>query len=202
VREKTPRQTNAAMSEATTRALVDAARRLFGVHGFAEAPIDDIVRPLGLTKGALYHHFGNKQGLFEAVVQSIDREVEAEIERVTAPMKHPLPRLLSGLRVYVEALSQPENLRILLLDAPAIFGLEISREFERDSIIQPLRQSLDELRATSGGLSLDAEVCAHFLHGSIVEAAFWVREQAEPEPALARVMDSLSQLLRGLFPGQ
>src|SRR3954451_18091982 len=67
---------------AETRAkLIAAARKAFGEKGYAEASMDDFTAEAGLTRGALYHHFGDKKGLFEAVARQIDAEMA---ERLTA----------------------------------------------------------------------------------------------------------------------
>jgi len=63
----TRKEENAA---ATRAALVDGARRLFAARGYADVAIDEIVAGARVTKGALYHHFDDKQALFRAVVEA------------------------------------------------------------------------------------------------------------------------------------
>jgi len=64
---------------AETRAkLIDAARRAFGTFGYADASMDDLTAQVGLTRGALYHHFGGKPGLLAAVRQG-DRAKGSQI---------------------------------------------------------------------------------------------------------------------------
>ncbi|HVT41686.1 MAG TPA: helix-turn-helix domain-containing protein, partial [Acidimicrobiales bacterium] len=64
-----------AQGDATRATLVGAARELFGAQGYAETSIDEIVARAGLTKGAVYHHFEGKEGLFTAVFEQVYREV-------------------------------------------------------------------------------------------------------------------------------
>ena len=66
-------------SKATRAALIATARRLFAEHGYAAVPAGEIVAEAGLTRGALYHHFQDKQGLFEAVFVELEEELGAEI---------------------------------------------------------------------------------------------------------------------------
>ena len=70
---------------AETRAkLVAAARHAFGTVGYAEASMDDFTAAAGLTRGALYHHFGDKKGLLQAVIAEIDAEMSARLNAVSS----------------------------------------------------------------------------------------------------------------------
>lgn len=52
----------------TRKKLIQVARRAFGEYGYADTSMDKLTAEAGLTRGALYHHFGDKKGLFAAVV--------------------------------------------------------------------------------------------------------------------------------------
>ena len=70
---------------AKTRAkLIAAGRHAFGRIGYAEASMDDFTGEAGLTRGALYHHFGDKKGLLQAVLLEIDAEMTERLNKVSA----------------------------------------------------------------------------------------------------------------------
>ena len=70
---------------AETRAkLIDAARQAFGTVGYAGASMDDFTSAAGLTRGALYHHFGDKKGLLQAVIATIDAEMSQRLCAISA----------------------------------------------------------------------------------------------------------------------
>ena len=48
---------------------------LFGGRGYVDTSIEEVVARAGLTKGAVYHHFDGKEGLFRAVFEQVYREV-------------------------------------------------------------------------------------------------------------------------------
>lgn len=57
--------------ESTRQRLLEAAHREIYEHGFQAASLDRILANTGLSKGALYHHFGTKQALGIAVVNEV-----------------------------------------------------------------------------------------------------------------------------------
>src|SRR4051812_12979287 len=69
------RTAKATKAEATRRALIASGRTLFGSQGYANTSVDEVVRDAGVTKGALYHHFKDKDDLFRAVVEEVKLEV-------------------------------------------------------------------------------------------------------------------------------
>ncbi|WP_431681760.1 TetR/AcrR family transcriptional regulator [Kitasatospora sp. KL5] len=55
---------------------VEAAARLFAVHGFEGTSVDDLVGALGVHRGSLYKVFGSKRGLYLAALRRhLDRDV-------------------------------------------------------------------------------------------------------------------------------
>ena len=63
------------MVEETRAKLIQAARKAFATEGYAAASMDDLTAEAGLTRGALYHNFGDKKGLLQAVIDQIDAEM-------------------------------------------------------------------------------------------------------------------------------
>ena len=83
------------MIEETRAKLVAAARDAFGRQGYAQASMDELTASAGLTRGALYHHFGGKQGLLAAVVAQMDAEMDARLEQeLAAPLAEEELRLV------------------------------------------------------------------------------------------------------------
>src|SRR3712207_5212502 len=121
---------NAERSEATRTALVAAARRLFGERGYAAVGTEEIVRAAGVTRGALYHHFGGKRDLLEAVYRQVEGEVTQRIaERILEEAaESPLAGMRRGAALFIEVCAEPEVQRIVLLDAPAVLGWDLWRE--------------------------------------------------------------------------
>lgn len=116
----TKRRTNPERSSTTRAALIAAGRNAFIARGYAGTGTPDLVEAAGLTRGALYHHFADKQGLFRAVVEAESAAV-AEIEAV--PMEgSPIAALIAGGEAYLAAMAVPGRTRLLLIESPAVLG--------------------------------------------------------------------------------
>src|SRR5919201_6034320 len=89
-------RTQAERSEATRAALMTAARRLFARRGYAAVGTEELVRAAGLTRGALYHHFGGKRELFEAVYIRIEQELTERIAAGALGASDPLQPMRTG----------------------------------------------------------------------------------------------------------
>jgi AcrR family transcriptional regulator len=201
------RRSNAELSEATRRILLAEARSAFATHGYADAPIEPVVAAAGLTKGALYHHFGSKRGLFEAVLRDLDAELMRAIEARLPHGIATLDELLQACGAFLEATLDPGVRRILLLDAPAVLGYHATRSYDAQYSIAPIMVVLDALGERAAiAASLDREAMAHLIAGALYEAALWIGESKSPRRALERATGTLAALLTALAakpaPGQ
>src|SRR5271165_1439979 len=118
------RRTQAERAAETREALIGAARPLFAEHGFSEVALETIVRAAGVTRGALYHHFADKTELFAAVFEQVEAEVAARMGQaiVAANPTDPVEVMRRGADFWLDACSDPEVQRIVLVDAPAVLG--------------------------------------------------------------------------------
>lgn len=129
-----PRRTAAAAAD-TRAALVAAGRKLFAERGFSGASTGEISAFAKVTEGALFHHFGGKKDLFAAVFEQLEAELVATAEgaAIAARKGDPLDAFLAGCRVYLDFAERREFARIVMIDGPAVLGVEGWRE--RDSVL-------------------------------------------------------------------
>src|SRR5215210_3190579 len=114
----------AEQSEATRGKLIAVARELFAARSYRGVGTEEIVRRAGVTRGALYHHFRDKQDLFRAVFEEVERELTERTAQVAAGAADPRRALSEGANAFLDATLDPEVQRITLLDAPAVLGWE------------------------------------------------------------------------------
>lgn len=185
------------MSAETTARLVASARRAFAEHGYAETSMDALCAQAGVTRGALYHHFGGKEGLLEAVVRQIDREIGDRLKAEEARHADPWDAFCACCRLWLGQALDAEVQRVLLRDAPAVLGQRL-REIDEASSIAPLRDALAALM-TSGRLErTDPEAMARLINGALVDAALWIAASDRPEATHRAALDAVEVLLTGL----
>jgi AcrR family transcriptional regulator len=185
---------------AETRAkLIAAGRKAFGEVGFAEASMDSFTADVGLTRGALYHHFGDKKGLLEAVIVEMDAEMAERLRIRSAQAPTRWEGFVQEGIGYIEMALEPEVRRIMFRDAPAVLG-DPAAWPTANGCIEALKASLNELAAASEiAPDTDFEAIARLVSGASTAAAQWIASADAPETAVQRASDAYRQLVEGLL---
>jgi len=181
--------------------LISAARKAFAEKGFAAAAMDELTAAAGLTRGALYHNFGDKRGLLAAVVHQIDAEMAARAQQAAARAADPWEGLLAEGAAYIEMALDPEVQRIVLLDGPAVLG-DPSQWPSQNSCLQATRQTVARLIAEGVMKPVDAEAAARLLNGAALNAALWVAAGEAPEEVFPKAVAAFRELATGLLAGR
>lgn len=190
------RRTRAAMQE--TRALLLAtARQMFSEIGYAHTSMDDLTARAGLTRGALYHHFGDKKGLLAAVVEQLDAEMDERLRAITDTAENAWDGFRQRCRAYLEMALEPEIQRIVLRDARAVLGGG-SPEAQRHCI-ESMRQLIENLMLQGVLVQTQAQALAVLIYGSLAEATVWIAEAENGDTRLAQASQAFDLLLRGVL---
>jgi AcrR family transcriptional regulator len=198
-----PRSRRQLHAEDTRRAIIANARQQFGTSGFTNASLKAIALDAGVTIGAVYHHFTSKAQLFDEVFVDVEADLlavslAAAQRRPGAPLTE---RLLCSFDAYLTAIEDPALRRIVLIDAPAVLGVERCEDvfdtFGRSGIRSALVQAGKDGASVVGGV----DVAARLIFGALVAAT---GPGSGPRGRLARrdIMDGLAALLRAVVgPG-
>ncbi|KNY16838.1 TetR family transcriptional regulator [Shinella sp. SUS2] len=183
---------------AETRAkLIAAGRQAFGTVGYAAASMDDFTAGAGLTRGALYHHFGDKKGLLQAVVQQVDAEMSVRLNRISAEAPNRWQGFVEECVAYIEMALEPEIQRIMFRDGPAVLG-DISQWPTNNGCIAALSRSIERLKADGVMADIDTEAAARLINGASSHAALWIAKSDDPEETSKRAVKGFRTLLEGL----
>jgi len=186
------------MMEETRAKLVRAARRAFGARGYAAASMDELTAEAGLTRGALYHNFGDKKGLLQAVINEIDAEMLARMHAAHDRADSPWLGLLEEHVAYIEMALEPEVQRIVLLDGPAVLG-DPSRWPNQTACLRRTTQMVQALIDDGTLQCVDAEAAARLLNGAALNASLWIAAADDPHVVLAKAVETFRCLAAGLL---
>ncbi|KRR26646.1 TetR/AcrR family transcriptional regulator [Bradyrhizobium retamae] len=188
----------AQMVEETRAKLIQAARKAFATKGYAAASMDELTAEAGLTRGALYHNFGDKKGLLQAVIGQIDAEMVA---RMRAAQNQAETRWLGFLAegvAYIEMALEPEIQRIMLLDGPAVLG-DPSLWPNQTACLRATMQTIQALIDEGTVTPMDAEAAARLINGAALNASLWIAAADDPHAVFAKAVEAFRYLAVGLL---
>lgn len=194
------RPAKAAKAEATRRSLIAAARQLFGEQGYGSTSIDEVVRAAGVTKGALYHHFRDKDDLFRAVLEGVKRDVTDVVGEAfldAADQVDTTQSLVDGCLAYIDAHLDPAVQRITS-DARALLDASTRRSLDARYEVAVVRGAFR--RATRLGAVAPQPIAplAHIMAGALAEACALIAEAEDTAVAREEASHVITQLLAGL----
>lgn len=178
--------------------LISAARKAFAEKGYAAASMDELTADVGLTRGALYHNFGDKRGLLAAVVTQIDGEMAARAKEIGAKAESAWQGMLAEGAAYIEMALDPEVQRIVLLDGPAVLG-DPSKWPSQNSCLLATKRSVEQLLEKRVLKPVDPEAAARLLSGAALNAALWVAASDDPKDVLSKAIDAFRSMATGLL---
>jgi AcrR family transcriptional regulator len=146
--------------------VLDATKSIAASQGFHAVSIEAVARAAGITRPIVYGHFGDLQGLLEALVERESARALSQLAAVLPPVLdegNPRDQLLAAQRGYMEVVaSDPETWRLILMPtegAPAILRERI--ESGRAAVVAHLAQTV--AAGFGSARSPDPELTAHML---------------------------------------
>jgi AcrR family transcriptional regulator len=172
--------TKAEQTLRTRRAILDRARHLFATKGYAATGTEEIISELGITRGALYHQFGDKLGVFKAVIAEAYSEMTEHIKTRIQPLDNNWEQLVVGCQAFLEVAQQEELRRLMFIEAPAVLAADTLAEFDEYGF--GLLHASIQIAVQEGDLTpIDAEGFAHLVNGALNELAAWIAQSNDPQ---------------------
>ena len=194
------RQTQAERSETTRAALLSAAREMFAEHAYAGASSEAIVAAAGVSRGALQHHFVDKQSLFAAVYEQVEGEVVQATAEAGMAVGHddPLEVLRAGCHAYLDAVLDPAVQRICAIDGPAVLAPDVRNEITDRYALGLVREVVEQAVAQGEIDQAPVEPLTKMLLAAVVAAAQFVATAADHTTARAEAGRTVDLLLLSL----
>lgn len=181
----------------TARRVLEAAREVFAADGFAAASLDDIARRAGVTRGAVYHHYDGKSGLFRAVAEQLQAEVAARVVAEAERKADAAGQLRAGSHAFLDAITDDRAARVLLIDAPAVLGWTRWRELDAAASGRELREAVEALGTVRPEL---VDALTQQLSGAMNEAALWLADAGDDATAREAAHAALDLILDAVAP--
>lgn len=189
-------------AEATRAALIAAGRQLFVDKGYFATGTEEIVAAAGVgTRGALYHHFANKEALFLAVFLAVQEQVNSQAPS-PEDTDDALGALRTGLRSYLKSSLTGEVQRILMVDGPAVLGWQRWRELQVQFGLGSIRALLAKAVEQGAVAPQPLDVLSHVLLAAADEAAQFVANASDPRQARDDAIQVVDGLLQRLGPAR
>lgn len=197
---KVSRRTQADRTAATRAALIAAGRKLFAEHGFAGVGTESLVREAGVSRGALYHQFGDKTELFADVLAAVEAAVT---QRLVAGMpsggEADLVAIMTGaLEAWLDACEEPEVQRIVLIDGPSVLGWVRWRAICQHHVLGLIESVLARAAADGVLLPLPVKPLAHLLLAIADEAALYLAAANDRATARDEIVQIVDTMVRAL----
>jgi TetR/AcrR family transcriptional regulator, fatty acid metabolism regulator protein len=166
---------------ATRERILDGALDVFARKGYHRAIVDDIVRASGTSKGAVYHHFPNKEAVFVALVDDFAELLASRLAAAVDARHGALAKVDGALTAVLSTFADNERLaRLILLEAVSLGPAyqrkraEVTDRFAAliqgyldEAVADGSLPALDTRVATLAWLGAVNEIVVQWLHGGI-----------------------------------
>lgn len=182
-------------SRETRKLIIDKSRELFISDGFNNVSLNQIAESLGMTRGALYHHYKNKEDIFINVLEEVQKEVAEYIEQKALEEDDPWDQLVYGCIAFVRKATEEDVVKLLLIDGPSVIPWSKWKEMDNNNSTKTLIEQLDILRRNNLLDNLNINHSAHLISGALNELAIYI---ASGNTISNEEMEScITNLLRG-----
>jgi AcrR family transcriptional regulator len=198
------RRTQEERSAATRDALIAAARKLWGLRGYAEVGTPEIAAAAGVTRGAMYHQFADKAALFLEVVESVEQDVMARMGTLVAESgaTTPADAIRAAVDAWLDVSADPEVRQLMLLDAPSVLGWAGFRDVAQRYSLGMTEQLLTEAIRAGQLPRQPVRPLAHVLIGALDEAAMLIATAEDPKRTRGETRQVLHRLIDGMLARQ
>ncbi|GAA4537286.1 TetR/AcrR family transcriptional regulator [Mycobacterium paraffinicum] len=197
------RRTQEERSAATRDALIAAARKLWGLRGYAEVGTPEIAAVAGVTRGAMYHQFTDKATLFREVVEAVEQDVMARMGTLVADSgaTTPADAIRAAVDAWLEVSGDPEVRQLMLLDAPSVLGWAGFRDVAQRYSLGMTEQLITEAIRAGQLARQPVRPLAHVLIGALDEAAMLIATAEDPKRTRRETRQVLHRLIDGMLTG-
>jgi AcrR family transcriptional regulator len=179
--------------------IIAVARQLFATYGYLATSTEKVLARTGISRGALYHHFENKEALFAAVLEAVERDLAAGAAQNLGASPDPVEALRTALGSFLRRARDQEIRSIVLTDAHSVVGWQKWREIEERYGLGLLKTALARISESGRIAPAMVDVYAHIILASMIEIAFMISRSEDSAAEIERGTLAMNQLLERLL---
>ena len=182
----------------TIKKLIKVSKQFFTERGYDDTTLEDVAKEAGFTRGALYHHFGGKKGLFQAVLRDVLHDYFVQLEKKLEVLDNPWEKLLKFTYDFLQACTTPVISQIVIVDSPSILGMNVLVEMDEEFTMGLIKSILSELRNSKKNNSISVDIMANIIYGSTQQLGLYIAQQENPQKAFLESYSTMKLLFSSI----
>lgn len=178
----------------TKRKIIQHAQIMFAKNGYVDTRFDLIGEELGVTSGAMYHHFKNKKDVFDSVVQLSALKISEKVIKTAEAESEIIEGIIVGCLTFIKEVSSPRYSKIMLEDSISVLGWKRWKEIDESTSESTLVSAIKEIQ-----LKTNPVLVARFISGGTNELALWMTHQSNKTDAFKYVSDSVRNMVTSIL---
>jgi AcrR family transcriptional regulator len=167
-------------------AIAGAAMQAFTDHGYAATKMVDIARRAGMSVGALYQHFNNKEAIFVSIMEEASEQLITRMRGVAGAVVKPAERLAKLIETMLRFVEENRGMFLVFhqladADRARCHSMVEMAESTRDDVLAMYRAAIGEAIAAKtlrSDVAIDDQLA--FVTGTVhgfLEA--WIRSDGK-----------------------
>jgi AcrR family transcriptional regulator len=171
----------------TKERLLKAALDVFSEQGYTAASVEEIASRAGMTKGAVYYWFRDKEDLARDLQKKLWTDIAIEAQRDLAPDARTAENIKQAFRAYLRSLHHHAHARFFLRDCWAVPSLEVAGREQHEAEVVLIMRQVEEGIARGDLVPVDPETLTRVLLGAFAEATLHVLTNGSADDAIVVV---------------
>jgi len=182
----------------TVKKLIGVSKQLFTERGYDNTTLEDVAKMAGLTRGALYHHFGGKKGLFQAVLENVLYDYFVQLEKKLMAFQNPWEKLLEFTYDFLKACTTPVISQIVIVDSSSVLGMNVLVEIDEEFTMGLIKNILSELKNSKKNIPINIDIIANIIYGSTQQLGLYIAHEEDPQKAFLESYSTMKLLFSPL----
>lgn len=184
----------------TCEAVLDASKTLFVSKGFDATSVDEIARVAQASKGAVYHHFRDKQAIFTELFRASQEALTTKVIEAmpTSPDEQPWEKVQTAIRLFLHGYVADDDARALLRQVVSVLGWDRVRELNEQQSLPFLRATLESFVANGYARPVPIEATVEIFFSMFYNAVLYITDAADPTTASHEAETVILCALEGL----